>query len=417
MMEELQKKIDLVSSGKGNISDLLDELVLHAFYENSSDLHMEPTESKDMRIRFRVDGVLEEVATVKSTVVDELVFVIKVRSKLRTDVHFSPQDGRVFFQIKDLSNEDKVVKIDARISILPLSHGEKVVMRLLYKENRALTLVELGFLKDDLSRVVRGYTAPYGLILATGPTGSGKTTTLYSILSVINTPQINITTIEDPVEYSIAGVNHIQVNTKANLTFASGLRSILRQDPDVIMVGEVRDAETAKITINSALTGHLVLSTIHANNAISTIPRLLNLEIDPFLIATTVNVIISQRLGRRLCENCKRGFPLRDSPVEREMIKLRPDIAKNLNDDDVLYKAQGCDKCRNTGYKGRVGLYEVLEISARLRDTLSRTTNIEDILDAARKDGFKLLIEDGIEKLKMGVIDIFELIKVTSIRE
>ncbi|HOU76145.1 MAG TPA: GspE/PulE family protein [Candidatus Dojkabacteria bacterium] len=417
MIEALQKKIDLVASGKGNISDLLDELVLQAFYQNSSDLHMEPTESKDMKIRFRVDGILEEVATVKSTVVDELIFVIKVRSKLRTDVHFSPQDGRVFFQIEDLNNEDKVVKIDARISILPLSYGEKVVMRLLYKENRALTLVELGFLKDDLSRVVRGYTAPYGLILATGPTGSGKTTTLYSILSVINTPEINITTIEDPIEYSIAGVNHIQVNTKANLTFASGLRSILRQDPDVIMVGEVRDAETAKITINSALTGHLVLSTIHANNAISTIPRLLNLEIDPFLIATTVNVIISQRLGRRLCTNCKRGFQLKESPVEREMIKLRPDIAKHLKDSDVLYKAQGCEKCRNTGYKGRVGLYEVLEITARLRDTLSRTTNIEDILKAAREDGFKLLIEDGIEKLKMGVIDIFELIKVTSIRE
>lgn len=417
MIEELQKKIDLVTEGKGNISDLLDDLVIHAFYENSSDMHMEPMENKDMKLRFRVDGILEEVATVKSEIVDELVFVIKVRSKLRTDVHFSPQDGRVFFQIRDKAEVDKTVKIDARISILPLTHGEKIVMRLLYKENRALTLVELGFLKDDLSRVMRGYTAPYGLILATGPTGSGKTTTLYSILSVINTPEINITTIEDPVEYSISGVNHIQVNSKANLTFASGLRSILRQDPDVIMVGEVRDSETAKITINSALTGHLVLSTIHANNAISTIPRLLNLGIDPFLIATTVNVIISQRLGRRLCTNCKRGVALKDSPVEKEMIKLRPDIAKHLTDEDVLYKAQGCEKCRNTGYKGRVGLYEVLEISANLRDVLSSTTNIEDILDAARKDGFKLLIEDGIDKLKLGVIDIFELIKVTSIRE
>ncbi len=401
--------------------------------------------------------MLRDIVTIGNNLEESILFIIKVRAKLRTDIHFAPQDGKILFSFKneDLdgkkespneespkmdSKEEKkkdekeieVVKeeiktpkepveeyskIDARISILPVTFGEKVVIRLLSQTNRTFGLADLGFEPDDLEKVEASYREPYGLILSTGPTGSGKTTTLYSILKILNTREVNITTIEDPVEYNIVGVNHIQINTKSDLTFANGLRSILRQDPNIIMVGEIRDTETARITVNSALTGHLVLSTVHANDAISAIPRLIDMGIEPFLVASTVNIIVSQRLARRLCDKCKTEYVIGKEEAHKDMLKLRPDLGKYLNTTDKLYKANGCSQCDNNGYSGRIGLYEILKTNKEIRDVIITSPTTDNIYAAAKKYGFKLMIEDGIFKLKKGLIDLEELIRVIAIKE
>lgn len=254
------------------------------------------------------------------------------------------------------------------------------------------------------------------MIVAAGPTGSGKTTTLYSILKIISTPEINITTVEDPVEYDLDGVNHVQVNKKANLTFSTGLRSILRQDPDVIMIGEIRDIETARIAINAALTGHLVLSTIHTNDSITTIPRLIDMGIEEFLVASTLNVVVAQRLARRLCPHCtKKEVFTKENKAE--IGKMRPDIARLLKAGESIYIPVGCDKCSGTGYKGRIGLYEVLEIDKALRQKISEAATTDELFDVARKGGLSLIVEDGIKKIQRGITSIDELLRVTAIRE
>ncbi len=414
MKTEFDQIVKEIETKKKNVSDLLDALIRDAFEDSASDIHLEHQEDKTMLFRYRVDGILHDIFTISQEIAEDLIFIIKVKAKLRTDVHFAPQDGKIGFV---LENEKENTKLDARISIVPITHGEKIVIRLLFQQSRPLTLEELGFAPKDLEKVQRAYRNPYGLILATGPTGSGKTTTLYSMLSILNSREVNITTVEDPVEFSITGVNHIQINLKVDLTFANGLRSILRQDPNVIMVGEVRDSDTARITFNAALTGHLVLSTLHTNNTISTIPRLLNLEIEPFLLATTVNIIISQRLCRRLCDNCKKEYTLNKDVVQEEMLKVRPDLAKHLKPADKLYKSIGCEECKKRGYKGRIGIYEVLEITPNLREALAENRNTEELYKIAKKDGFKLMIEDGIEKVKQGFTDLSELTKVISIKE
>ncbi len=451
-MVELLKAIDDVSKKKLNVSDLLDIIVQEAFERKASDIHLEPREGNNLLVRYRIDGMLRDIVTIGNNLEESILFIIKVRAKLRTDIHFAPQDGKILFsfkvQQKQVSTSEKneleekeikkvdknkvekeekssvtttldedVCKIDARISILPVTFGEKVVIRLLSQNNRAFGLADLGFEPDDLAKVEASYREPYGLILATGPTGSGKTTTLYSILKILNTRNVNITTIEDPVEYNIEGVNHIQINTKSDLTFANGLRSILRQDPNIIMVGEIRDTETARITVNSALTGHLVLSTIHANDAISAIPRLIDMGIEPFLVASTVNIIISQRLARRLCDNCKSEYVLAKDEEHREMLKLRPDIAKYMNSTDKLFKANGCSKCDNTGYSGRIGIYEILRTNKEIRDVIIREPTTDSIYAIAKKQGFKLMMEDGILKLKKGILSMEELMRVVAIKE
>ena len=413
ILEELVKDI---AKKKKNVSDLLEALIREAFHESASDIHLEHQEDKKMLLRYRIDGILHDIFTIDKDVAEDLVFMIKVKAKLRTDVHFSPQDGKIGFAIVQ-GGEETTVKIDARVSIVPITHGQKVVIRLLAQQKRALTLEELGFSKDDIKKIQKGYKRPYGLILSTGPTGSGKTTTLYSMLSILNAREVNITTVEDPVEFSIKGVNHIQINPKADLTFVNGLRSILRQDPNIIMVGEIRDEDTAVITSNAALTGHLVLSTLHANDAISTIPRLLNLGIESFLLATIMNVIISQRLCRRLCQSCKRESVLGKDLVQSEMLKTRPDISQYLKKTDKIYKSVGCDKCRKRGYRGRIGVYEILELTPKIREALTHNMTTDEVFEIARKEGFKLMIEDGIEKIKQGNIDISELMKVISIKE
>ncbi len=416
MEEKFKQIVKDIESKKKNVSDLLDLLIADAFQEKASDIHLEHKEDKTMLFRYRIDGILHDIFSVKEEIAEDLIFIIKVKTKLRTDVHFAPQDGKIGF-VLEKGKESKPIKIDARVSIVPITHGEKIVIRLLFQQSKPLTLEELGFSQKDLAKVQRAYSNPYGLILATGPTGSGKTTTLYSILSILNSRDVNITTVEEPVEFSIEGVNHIQINLKVDLTFANGLRSILRQDPNIIMVGEIRDSDTARITLNAALTGHLVLSTLHTNNTISTIPRLLNLGIEPFLLATTVNIIISQRLCRRLCDNCKKEYTLGKDVVQAEMLKVRPDIAKYLKPTDKLYKSIGCESCKNRGYQGRIGIYEILEITSKLREALAENKNTEELYKIAKQEGFKLMIEEGIEKVKDGFTDISELMKVISIKE
>ncbi len=453
-MVELLQAIDDVQKKKLNVSDLLDVVVREAYQRKASDIHFEARKGNNLLVRYRIDGMLRDIVTIGNNLEESILFIIKVRAKLRTDIHFAPQDGKILFSFKQKDVEEETVEvkkedvkeekkkdtkedtkkeetiqeppkqeaeeiqnIDARISILPVTYGEKVVIRLLSQNNRAFGLADLGFEPDDLEKVEASYREPYGLILATGPTGSGKTTTLYSILKILNTREVNITTIEDPVEYNIVGVNHIQINTKSDLTFANGLRSILRQDPNIIMVGEIRDTETARITVNSALTGHLVLSTVHANDAISAIPRLIDMGIEPFLVASTVNIIISQRLARRLCEHCKTEYAVGKDDAHKDMLKLRPDLAKYLDANDKLYKANGCSKCDNTGYSGRIGIYEILRTNKDIRDVIISSPTTDSIYAAAKKHGFKLMIEDGIHKLKKGAVDLEELMRVVAIKE
>lgn len=391
-----------------DIGNLLEILITKAYEAKSSDIHIEPTEKK-LVIRYRIDGLLREAFFFDKLLEEALLFKIKVEAQIRTDEHFAPQDGKIRFNIEG-------TPIDARISIVPTTKGEKVVIRLLVQQGKGLTLEELGITGEDLEKVNKSYTKPYGMILAVGPTGSGKTTTLYTILKILNLRERNITTIEDPVEYDIDGVNHIQVNTKADMTFANGLRAILRQDPDIVMVGEIRDTETARIAINAAMTGHLVLSTLHTNDAVTTIPRLVDMGIENYLVASTVNVIIAQRLTRRLCEKCKQKYKLSKAELEH-LQKMRPDIATFFKEGEVLYKKNGCEACSNTGYKGRVGLYEVLELTEKIRRLISEKATVDDIFALARKLGLKLIVESGSEKIKAGLIDFDELMRVSTIRD
>lgn len=391
-----------------DVGNLLETLIFKAYEAKASDIHIEPTEHR-LVVRYRVDGLLREVYLFDKIVEEALLFKIKVEAQIRTDEHFAPQDGKIRF-----TNDNGV--IDARISIIPTTKGEKVVIRLLAQQGKSLTLEELGIVGEDLEKVNKSYNKPYGMILAVGPTGSGKTTTLYTILKILNSRERNITTIEDPVEYDIDGVNHIQVNTKANMTFATGLRAILRQDPDIVMVGEIRDTETAKIAVNAAMTGHLVLSTLHTNDSVTTIPRLIDMEVEPYLVASTVNVIIAQRLCRRLCEKCKQKYKLTTAELSH-IAKTRPDISDTFTAGEALFQKNGCEACSNTGYKGRVGLYEILEINEDLRRMISEKSTVDDIFAKARKQGLRLIVEAGVDKLKAGLIDFPELMRVTTMRE
>lgn len=391
-----------------NVKELLDKIVLNALESKSSDVHIEPRE-EDIVVRYRIDGLLREVLIVDKSNEESLTFRIKIAARLRTDEHFAPQDGRIRFDFADR-------RLDTRVSILPITKGEKVVMRLLSQDGRSFKLEDLGIVGEQLKIIQKNYAKPYGMILSTGPTGSGKTTTLYSILKIINSADKNITTIEDPVEYDIAGVNHIQINPKANLTFASGLRSILRQDPDIVMVGEIRDSETAKIAINAAMTGHLVLSTLHTNDAVTTIPRLVDMGVEKYLVASTVNVIVAQRLARKLCEDCKTEYKM-DQKILDEIKLTRPDIAGYFKLGEKLFKEVGCTKCVSTGYKGRIGLYEVLELKEDLRKIIYEGGTADELLTAARKDGLTLIVEDGMQKIRDGVVSLSELLRVTAISE
>lgn len=391
-----------------DIQVFIEGIVKEALINRASDIHMEPKELK-MIIRFRIDGVLHDILEIPKEIEHLLIFKIKVISRLQTDEHFIPQDGRVEFTIDGS-------KLNIRISILPVSKGEKIVFRLLTDTGRDFTLSDLGFSDKDLQIVEKNQIKPYGMIIAAGPTGSGKTTTLYTILKSINTRDRNIVTIEDPVEYDIDGVNHVQVNTKTDLTFATGLRALLRQDPDIVMIGEIRDGETARIAINAALTGHLVLSTIHTNDAVTTVPRLSDMGVENYLVASTITLIIAQRLARRLCQECKVGKKIRKEDID-ELNRFRPDIADLLRVGDEIFESPGCKTCNKIGTKGRIGLYELLEVSKEIRTSIVENKNADELLAVARKNGLILIVEDGVNKLKAGQISLAELLKVTALKE
>lgn len=385
---------------------IVDMLIRYAYQDGTSDIHIEPQEDTSL-VRFRIDGILQDVLTLPKSLHDQVVARIKVISRLRTDEHLSPQDGKMRMKMEEEN-------LDIRVSILPIVDGEKVVMRLLSSKSRQLNLKDLGMSDKDLEKVNRGYAKSYGMILSTGPTGSGKTTSIYSVLKILNTREKNITTTEDPVEYRIKGVNQIQVNPKADLTFASSLRSILRQDPNVIFVGEIRDKETANIAVNAALTGHLVLSTLHTNDAATALPRLMDMDVEPFLVASTVNVIIGQRLLRQICEMCKSSYTVsledlsKNVPVES--------IKKHFEKKDItLYQGKGCKVCHNTGYSGRIGIYEVLEVTPAMRRLIIQKADSDLIVKQALAEGTTLMLDDGLDKCAKGMTTIEEVLRVTKV--
>ena len=305
--------------------------------------------------------------------------------------------------------------LDIRVSILPIVDGEKIVLRLLASQSRQFSLTDLGMNETDLQKVTKAYGKSYGMILSTGPTGSGKSTSIYAILKILNIREKNITTIEDPVEYRIKGVNQIQVNPKTNLTFASGLRSILRQDPNIVMVGEIRDSETAGIAVNAALTGHLVLSTLHTNDAATALPRLIDMKVEPFLVASTINVIIAQRLVRKICDLCKTSV---DTSFEEISKNLPPEMVKKHFGDKKqlhIYQGAGCKVCHGTGYNGRIGLFEVLEINSDLKKLINTKADSDTILKKAQEAGMAIMFDDGLDKVVKGITTIEEVLRVTKI--
>ncbi len=400
------------------IIKIVDTLLEYAIFESASDIHIEPQE-KNVIVRYRVDGILRDVMSLPKKSLPGIVARIKILANLKLDEHRAPQDGRFKIQTSDY-------KISFRVSIIPVFDGEKIVMRLLNESTQILTLEQLGFQQQALEKIKANIIKPHGMVLVTGPTGSGKTTTLYTILNLLNKPGVNITTIEDPIEYHMARVNQSQVNPKIGYTFAAGLRAFLRQDPNIIMVGEIRDNETADIAINAAMTGHLVLSTLHTNDAATALPRLLDMKIEPFLIASTTNVIIAQRLVRKICKNCIVSYNLtaeaeRDLEKQFDLADLKKVMEKNgliKTAKDSLtsllfYKGKGCKQCDNTGYKGRVGIYEVLDIDQEIGEMIVKKASAEEINNQAKTKGMISIWQDGFIKAKNGITTIEEILRVT----
>ncbi len=401
--KQLLQKVDDIS-----IVKLVDLLVEYAYYSRSSDIHLEPTREA-VRARFRVDGLLRDIfenVQMSKEIHHEIISRIKVLSGMRTDEHFAPQDGR--FRVKLEDGKD----IDVRVSIMPTYYGENAVMRLL-AETRSFDINDLGFRAADLTRVQNAMKRTHGMILANGPTGSGKTTTLYTLLKQLNKPDVEVITIEDPIEYSMDGATQIQVNTTSGLTFANGLRSILRQDPNIVMVGEIRDTETANIAVNAALTGHLVLSTLHTNDAATTFPRLVDMGVPPFLVASTLNVTMGQRLVRSLCDTCKEERKI--TPEEIASLKeILPDAEKMLDGTarGKFYAVKGCPTCNNTGYVGRIGVREVLEVNDEIRQLVMNRANASEIKAAAMRNGMTSMIQDGLLKALDGKTTIEEVLRI-----
>ncbi len=391
----------IIAQQKRVAPEIIEEILADAVNFKTSDIHFEPQE-KEVIIRFRVDGVLQEAGRIPKEYYENIVNRLKIQAHLRIDDHFSAQDGAIRFR----HNERK---IDARLSLVPTLDGETIVLRLLADYMRGFALSDLGLLPSNQKILEQSSSKPFGMILVTGPTGSGKTTTLYAILKSINNPQINITTIEDPVEFKIQGTNQIQVNTQTGLTFAKGLRSIVRQDPDIILVGEIRDRETAEISVNAALTGHLLLSTFHANDAATSIPRLVDMGIEPFLLASTLELIIAQRLVRVICDSCRFSKKVPRSQIE----KILPEAKLYFPEEEItLYEGHGCPACSGTGFKGRLGIFEFIKVSPNMQALIIKNPSSQEIWTLARKEGALSLFEDGLEKVKSGVTTIEELLRI-----
>lgn len=417
--EKAEEDLEKIAQGLPIIR-IVDTLIKHAILQNASDIHIEPDE-KEVRVRYRIDGILHEAMTLPKQVTDGIIARIKVLSNLKLDEHRIPQDGR--FKI-----EKDGKKMSFRVSILPIFDGEKIVMRLLDESSKGLTLEGMGLFGRDLDIIHREIKRPNGMILVTGPTGSGKTTTLYTIMDILNVPGVNISTVEDPVEYRMPRINQTQIHSKVGLTFAAGLRALLRQDPDIIMVGEIRDNETMEMAINAAMTGHLVLSTLHTNSAAGTLPRLLDMGAEPFLVASTANVIIAQRLVRKLCTDCRKEYKVSDKELKTfrdnynmdeifEKIKKNEALAeamksKNKWEDVKLFKPQGCEQCHD-GYRGRIGIFEVLEIDEDIKKMISQKATSEELERKAKEKGMSTMVEDGFFKAIQGLTSLEEILRVT----
>jgi type IV pilus assembly protein PilB len=397
-LAELERAAD-----EAPIIKLVNLILTDAVKRGASDIHIEPYE-KEYRVRFRVDGILQNVMTPPLKLKDAITSRVKIMSKLDISEKRLPQDGRIMIKY---NKDGKKKELDFRVSIVPALFGEKVVMRLLDKENLRLDMTKLGFEAESLARFEKNILKPYGMVLVTGPTGSGKTNTLYSAVSRLNTPETNIMTAEDPVEFQLAGINQVQMKEQIGLNFASALRSFLRQDPNIILVGEIRDFETAEIAVKAALTGHLVLSTLHTNDAPSTISRLMNMGIEPFLVATSLNLICAQRLVRRICASCK-------EPLEMPAQALidagaTPDEASKM----TVYHGRGCGVCNNSGYKGRVGLYEVMEINDELRELILVGASSLELKKKALEQGMITLRKSGLIKMGLGQTTMEEVLRET----
>jgi type IV pilus assembly protein PilB len=373
-----------------------------AIKARASDVHIEPQEEKT-RVRYRIDGILHEKLVLPKSLHEAIVSRVKILSEMKIDEKRIPQDGRFTFKI-----EKRMV--DLRVSCLPTVHGEKIVMRLLKKGGGVIDLPELGLRGRALKNLEDSILRPHGIIIVCGPTGSGKTTTLYSVLSRINSSRVNILTLEDPVEYEIAGVNQVQVNRAAGLTFASGLRSFLRQDPNIIMVGEIRDEETTELAIQAALTGHLVFSTLHTRNAAGSLPRLLDLKAEPFLLASSMTCIVAQRVGRRICSECKESYKPEAEVVE-DIKKVLGNLFKS-EEPVKLYRGKGCPTCNNTGYMDRVGIFEVLPISEKVGRLILERAASTEIEKQAVEEGMIAMKQDGYLKVLEGVSTLEEILRV-----
>jgi type IV pilus assembly protein PilB len=382
---------------------LVNIIMTDSIKKAASDIHLEPYE-RDLRVRFRIDGVLYEIMHPPMKLKDAIISRLKIMAKLDISEKRLPQDGRIKVKIK---LQGKIKEMDYRVSVLPTLFGEKVVMRLLDKDNLVLDMTKLGFEPESLAKFERQILKPYGMVLVTGPTGSGKTNTLYSSMHRVNTPETNIMTAEDPVEFNLHGINQVQMKEQIGLNFATALRAFLRQDPNIVLVGEVRDFETAEIAVKAALTGHLVLSTLHTNDAPSTINRLMNMGIEPFLVSTSVNLICAQRLVRRICKECKE--PIQMPPQALVDIGFSAEESGDI----ALFKGRGCGNCNNTGYRGRVGLFEVMEISEEVRELILSGASAMELRRKSVEEGMITLRVSGLHKIRAGQTTVEEVVRET----
>jgi type II secretory ATPase GspE/PulE/Tfp pilus assembly ATPase PilB-like protein len=384
--------------------EILEEIFQDAIALRASDIHFEP-QDKEVMVRFRVDGVLHEAGRIPKEYYEGVVNRMKIAANMHIDEHHMAQDGAIRY-------DTGKGMMDIRVSIVPVVDGEKIVLRLLSEYVRALTLADLGCTEENRKILEQASRKPFGMILTTGPTGSGKSTTLYALLKLRNHPDVNISTIEDPVEYKVQGINHIQVNPETNLTFANGLRALMRQDPNIILVGEIRDGETASIAVNAALTGHLLFSTLHANDACTSIPRLLEMGVEPFLLASTLEVVIAQRLLRKICPHCRYSYTV----PKAEVPNLFPNAEKFVDEggDVLLYKGKGCESCGGIGFQGRLAIHELLAITPPIEALIVARKSSAEIEQEARKSGMKSLFEDGFVKVRSGVTTLEELLRVAN---
>lgn len=392
----------LLRNTKISIIDLVNAIVEKACQSGASDIHIDPLPN-ELNIRMRIDGVLKPVGNLSGNLHQEIIARIKVLAKLRSDEHQTTQDGRFRYHRKETSDF-----VDIRVSIIPTYHGENAVLRLLTDKGNSFTLESLGFEPSDQRKIERALHKPNGMILSTGPTGSGKTTTLYTLIKMLSRPEISIVTIEDPIEYAMDDIKQIQVNQKTGLTFANGLRSILRQDPNIIMVGEIRDHETARIAVNTALTGHLLLSTLHTNDAATTLPRLLDMGIEEYLVASTVSIAIGQRLVRKICPLCKEKTEMSSAIKEY----ITGEMISSLNESVNFYKGLGCNACGGSGYSGRICINEVLVADEAIKEAILRKASSDEIQKIAVSAGMTTMFEDGLKKVRSGVTSLEEVFRV-----